>query len=440
VLAVVVSRADRASEHVGEQLLSLADWTEHEDERRPDAEGGGTYHRTDGVELRTFDALHLDLERPATAFDDPDLLVFASRHSGDTGALLTGHHTGNFGPAEFGGRPNALATAAPNALARLLEAFEDHAPAVYAVGMECTHHGPSEVSVPSLFVELGSGEAQWTDPAGAEAVARAILDLRGVAPTRERQLAGFGGGHYVPRFERVVRETDWAVGHVAADWALSAMGDPADHRSVLRQAVERSGAVAALVEGDHPDLVAVLEDLGVRVVSETWVRETSGVPLDLVERAESALDPVEAGLRFGQRARETDGFAVVTLPADLLAEANGIDRDRVRVAVDERAVAYETAEGGTRVAGRVALDDAGDRAALVDALVTVLRERYDEVERREGTVVARRGTFDPAKARERGVPEGPAFGRLAEGDPVEVDGETVTPDEVTTEETYQFEI
>jgi len=143
VIAIVESRADRASEHICRQLRERADWTELTDNDLPAADGGGTYYRTDGGELRSFDELHIDLERPADAFDcDPDLLVFALPASGDTGALLTGHFTGNFGPAEFGGESDALAEAAPNALNRLLEAFHEYAPERYDVGMECTHHAP----------------------------------------------------------------------------------------------------------------------------------------------------------------------------------------------------------------------------------------------------------------------------------------------------------
>lgn len=439
MLAVVVSRADSASEHVGEQLLDAADWQEHRDPDRPDAAGGGTYHRTDGVELRTFDDLHLHVRDAAAAFDDPHLLFFASRHSGETGPLLTAHATGNVGQAEFGGADGELARAAPNALAAVLAAFDDHAPDGYAVGMECTHHGPSAVGCPSLFVELGSGEAEWADPAGAAAVARTILDCRDVAPDREKQLVGFGGGHYVPRFERVVRETDWAVGHVAADWSLDDLGDP-PATDVVRQAFERSAAAHALVDGDHPALRPVIDDLGYRVVSETWVRATDGVPLATVEALEAALRPVDEGLRFGAAATSGEtasAFEVVDLPGELVAAAANVDRDAARDAIAERAVAFETEEGGTRPAGRAALADAS-LDDVVRALAAVLRRSYDAVEVRADAVVARETAFDPAAARELGVEPGPAFGRLAEGESVEVDGRVVSPGEVRTARERSF--
>jgi D-aminoacyl-tRNA deacylase len=438
MIGIVVSRADSASEHIAEHLLDLADWEATVDEGRPDADGGGTVHRTDGFELRTFDDLHLHLDDVAAAFDDPEMSLFASRHSGDTGPLLTAHFTGNFGPAEYGGDDDALAAACPNAQAELLSAFDRHAPDGYEVGMECTHHGPSDVGVPSMFVELGSGEDEWADPTGARAVARAILDIEGVEAGRERTVVGFGGGHYVPRFERVVRDTHWAVGHIAGDWSLDAMGHPEEHRAVIDRAFTASGASLALVEGEHPRLVETIADLGYRVVSETWLREVDGRDLDRVGELENAIMSVDGGLRFGARFDAAD-WTVRDLPSELLATAQGIDREATYAAVESHAVALETENTGSRVGGRVALAPGGFDA-LVEDLRAVLAEKYDTVRREDGVVVAQERAFDPALAHEAGVPEGPKFGKLAGGQPVEVDGRTVEPASVRTERTDRFDL
>ncbi|AFZ72186.1 D-aminoacyl-tRNA deacylase [Natronobacterium gregoryi] len=446
-LAIVESRADNASVHVCDHLRELADWTERTDDERPDADGGGTYYRLDDVELRSFEDFHLELERPVDAFDcDPDLLVFASRHSGETGPLLTGHFTGNFGPAEFGGEDHAVAAAAPNALAELLGAFDEYAPEGYDVGMECTHHGPTDVGCPSLFAELGSDEEQWDDPAGAEAVARAILELRGVEPTRKKQVVGVGGNHYVPRFERVVRETSWAVGHVASKWALEAMGHPDAHHEVLDAAFEESSADIALVDGEWPVLEETLSELGYRLVSETWLREVGERPLAAVDAVESELGAVDDGVRFGEC--EATSVVVLALPAELVDTATGIDSGRVRDIVASHAVAFATENSGSRVGARIAVPESdldGDtrpapKAAIVDELATLLEEKYDAVEVGEDAVVAERTGFDPALAKEAGVPEGPKFGALANGEGVTVDGDSISPETVRRRQTDRFPI
>jgi len=298
------------------------------------------------------------------------------------------------------------------------------------------------VGCPSLFAELGSDEQQWDDPAGAEAVARAILDLRGVDPHRERSLLGVGGGHYVHRFERLVEETDWAVGHVASDWALADVGDLHDHPDVFREAFAQSGATRALLDGDADtdEIRAFVAELGFEVVSETWCRETSGVPLSLVDRVEREFGPVDEGTRFGALAGDTDGFVEATLPEALLAECVGIDRDRARAAVAQRSVAFATEESGTVPTGAVLLASEGDREAILAELVPMLETRYDEVERNGGTVSVRTREFDAEKAATLGVGEGPAFGRLASGQAVEVGGREIDPDAVTSVREEHFEL
>jgi D-aminoacyl-tRNA deacylase len=461
MLAVVVSRPDEASVAIGEALRELADWDSRTDESRPDEKGGGRVYRTDGVELRTFGTRHLDLVGPAVAFDDADLLVFASKHAGETGPLLTAHHTGNFGPADHGGDDHSLAPACPFAHATVLEALAAHAPPGYDVGMEATHHGPTDVGAPSMFVEVGSGPEQWADPAAAAAVARAILDLRETPPSHPgeatadpagvdsstdgtpRHLVGLGGGHYAPRFERLVRETDWAVGHVAPDWGLDAMGDPSSPtaRGVLRAAFESSNAQYGLVDGDYPAVESTVGDLGYDLVSETWLRETDGVPLELVDRLETEVAGVDEGLRFGDAVSKWAGKqSVLEVPAELLAAANDIDARSVRAAVAERSIAFVTDENGTRVVGPVVALPVVGRDGVVEALLPVLREGYDAVTWDGDVVEARRERFDPERAAELGVSEGPAFGRLASGTSVEVDGRDIDPEAVHTTEIDRFDL
>ncbi len=429
MIGIVISKADPASVLIGDALRSLAAFEPID---------GGV--RTDGAVMREFDSLHIELDGVDSEFPDCDLLVFASRHRGETGPLLSVHPTGNLGPAEYGGTDGSLARTSPNAIAAALGALDRHAPAPYDTGLEGTHHGPSELSTPAIFVELGSGPDQWDDPAGARAVASAILDLRGVEPDTDRAIVGFGGGHYVPRFERIVRETDWAVGHIAVDWALAAMGDPHSNVDVIDELFVQSNASCAVLD-DEPALQSVIESLGYRVVSETWLRETDGVERSLVERLESTVCAIDNGLRLGQRAAAVSNPSSLTefeIPEQLLAELNGIDREQLRTELAAHSVALTTTDNGATAGKLVVTDEAVDRNDLMDLVTKLLQRKYDAVERDDDRLIVHRTAFLPERARELGVPDGPAFGRLANGHAIDLDGETINPDDVRERQTHMF--
>lgn len=427
MIGIVVSRADRASEHIGNGLLDLAEW------ERLDVD----HYRTEGFELRYYDELHLELETVADDFDDPAFLVFVSRHSGETGPLLSAHFTGNLGAAAFGGTDRTLAPACPNAQRQVLHALDEYAPPAYDVSLECTHHGPSDTGAPAMFVELGSNDEQWDDLAGAEAVARAVLDIRDIEPTIDRTFVAFGPGHYVPRPTRIVRETNWTCGHIAADWTLDDLGDPSQHSDVIDQVFTQSSAEFALIEGDRPALAETIETLGYRVVGETWLRETDTVPLDLVERLESDLSPVGDGLRFGNHADAGIGYTIVDLSDELLSDANGVDMNTITDAARTTSVAYETVENGNRVSGKAAFPSEARYDEFIEAVCEVLEQKYVRVERGEEIVVHEQA-FDPEKAAALGVPEGPKFGALAAGESVEVDDRTIRPSDVTVGRTRRY--
>ncbi|MFB6254725.1 MAG: D-aminoacyl-tRNA deacylase, partial [Halobacteriaceae archaeon] len=285
MIGIVVSKEDTASQLIGENLRDLRDWDTYTDESLQSGHGDEVY-QCDGFEMRIFDDLHLSLSDVSSLFNSPDLIIFASRHAGDTGPLLTTHFTGNFGSADYGGDPTELAIAAPYAQRRIYHALRKNAPPAYDVGIECTHHGPTNVGSPSLFVEIGSDAEQWQDTSAAKAVAQSILAVEGINVQSNKQIVWFGGGHYASRPEKIIKETDWSVGHIAADWSLTSLGSPQDHTDVIQQVFEKSDATKAVIEGDHTSLSEVISQLGYQVTSETWIRETDGVALSLVAQLE----------------------------------------------------------------------------------------------------------------------------------------------------------
>ena len=421
MIAVVVSREDTASLTIRDALLEEADWDEH-------GPSSGEWQREwtrDGFVIVVKDGLHLyydGIDADLRSEFPVELVVFVSRHSGETGRLLTAHHTGNFGEAEYGGEDGSLATPAPSATRHLLRRFAENAPEDFDACMEATHHGPSELETPSLFAEIGSGEDEWEREDAAHAVAEAVLSLPDSEEPRTT-VVGVGGGHYAPRFTRIVLETDAAVGHIAADYALDELDG-----TLLREAYESSDADALLFDG-----VAVEsppeETEGYRVVTEKYLRQRAGVP---EKTADAVFDALGEDAYLTERAAEGTED-VVDFDARLVREARTVDRETTDDALDAHALGY-TEEGGHVESVAVAPDE---RRALADSLADVLRDKYD-VRVEDEKVVLERDVFDAEKARGLGVEEGPEFGRLSAGETVEVDGRTVEPNDVHTSERNEF--
>jgi len=148
-----------------------------------------------------------------------DAIVFASRHRSESGEpTLTVHVSGNLtSEASFGGKPNRLALADSHlvkaALRGLKSAQERLGLDQYVVSLEATHHGPTELQIPSLFVEIGSSERQWGDLTAAEAVAEAIYTCA-TSPASGEPSVGFGGGHYSMKHTEANLGEEFAVGHI----------------------------------------------------------------------------------------------------------------------------------------------------------------------------------------------------------------------------------
>ncbi|MCG7854406.1 MAG: D-tyrosyl-tRNA(Tyr) deacylase, partial [Methanoregulaceae archaeon] len=172
---------------------------------------------------------------------DADLILFLSRHSSiNPIPVLTVHVTGNTGPAELGGMPSSLASAAPEWMHVILCHLSSHAPAGYRVSYEVTHHGPTELETPSLFVEIGSTEKEWHDPLAGEAVAQSVLSAK---PGVTINLLGIGGTHYARRETEIALGTRAAFGHIVHTRETGRID-----RKMLLMLVEKSRADAIYID------------------------------------------------------------------------------------------------------------------------------------------------------------------------------------------------
>jgi D-aminoacyl-tRNA deacylase len=171
----------------------------------------------------------------------PQAYIFLSRHSAESGiASLTGHTTGNFSAeTKFGGGGKELARSDPSLLKNYLITLWKHREEVkeYEITMEATHHGPTSLQKPVLFVEMGSSQKHWGDKKAASVVGRALMESLREKAIWSKAAIGFGGTHYPEKFTRLLIDGDVALAFVAPKYALEYI----DERMV-GQMIQRSTA------------------------------------------------------------------------------------------------------------------------------------------------------------------------------------------------------
>ncbi|MHB1908070.1 MAG: D-aminoacyl-tRNA deacylase [Nitrososphaerales archaeon] len=157
-------------------------------------------------------------------FEREKTYVFISRHAAESKIpSLTGHFTGNFGDDTFGGKPRQIARYCPNILKNYLkelDSFRKEIPQEYKITLEATHHGPTELVNPSMFVELGSTPERWEDRRAASFVASALIRSLLNEKVYSKCAIGVGGTHYSEKFNDLELETEIALGSIVPKYAL----------------------------------------------------------------------------------------------------------------------------------------------------------------------------------------------------------------------------
>ncbi|HUK28775.1 MAG TPA: D-aminoacyl-tRNA deacylase [Candidatus Acidoferrales bacterium] len=206
---IVASRKDTAAQNIARHILTT--------KKLQALDSGGALFRDGEVYLKQVETDGIYTDKLDVDFV-PDAAIFVSRHRSESNEpALTVHWTGNVtGRADFGGKPKSLSPTDPPRLRSALLAL-DHAREIrnlnYAVTLEATHHGPTELGVPTLFVELGSTEKEWNDRDAAAAAAEAAWEAA-TKPVTGKLAVGFGGGHYCNKQGNAIRNGGYAISHI----------------------------------------------------------------------------------------------------------------------------------------------------------------------------------------------------------------------------------
>lgn len=188
------------------------------------------------------DSIHLDF-LDEVAPSEVEAYIVLSRHSGGKPSL-TAHYPGNPGPeAPYGGRPRELAHTWPRLLVALIREYRRVAGEAgllqeFSLSLEATHHGPTSLKKPIVFIEIGSGEREWGRSDAHRALAETVLRVleRGWLSEPCASVAmGVGDTHYPASHTRAVLEEGVCYSHIFSRHVLNSLTE-----EVLAQAVDKS--------------------------------------------------------------------------------------------------------------------------------------------------------------------------------------------------------
>jgi D-aminoacyl-tRNA deacylase len=159
---------------------------------------------------------------------DYDGFVFLSKHAAESGVLaLTCHSTGNFSEAKFGGNDRQVAIPKPDLQKVYLQTLKKNQSQFldFQITIEATHHGPTALKKPSIFIEIGTTEKQWTDESLCNSVAALVHQVMS-QPIKEHPVAiCFGGTHYPSKFTDELLDGKFALGTVIPKHALGQLDE-----------------------------------------------------------------------------------------------------------------------------------------------------------------------------------------------------------------------
>jgi D-aminoacyl-tRNA deacylase len=416
-IALVHSRQDPGGRTIREHIDRLLSASRIG--RFPLEEHDLSFHQTEG---RLIEQDRLDRALSA------DLIIFLSRHASvDPTPVLTTHVTGNIGNADLGGEPGAVAVAAPDWMHAVLCGLSRHAPKGYRVSYEVTHHGPSELCTPSLFVEIGSTEKEWRDGRAGDAVARSVL---GASPENVIAVLGIGGTHYARRETEIALRSRAAFGHIVHSRDTGLVG-----QAMLACLMEKSRAEAVYIDkkalnaGEAARLAEIIDSGGFLRLTETGLLQMKHLSLETwlaIRDMARITDPHAEIISIGP-ARE--GVPrLIKLPPDLVREAFRADAAGLKEGLLQLPiVALSSRETPVMPLFITTEEDpSGVLNDLISLCVTLI-SRGENTAIEGDLLIIRKSRFDPSAARKLGVPEGPLFGELMKGRAITVNGREITP-------------
>lgn len=449
-VAIICSEVDDASKNIARHLLQRVPWT-----RGSEVPAEWTYGN---FQLVMVEGKLIDQEALDQSLST-DLLLFASRHQSQTqkGPVFSAHFTGDVSGSTQMGSNGVLARAAPRALKLIVEALTNLSNVKVLV--EATHHGPSAIETPSLFVEIGSTKTEWNNEALGDIVAQALLGLESRSldipcPTA----VGFGGPHYAARHADVLLRSDICFGHIFAAYQLECLT-----REIIGEAFEKSQAQFAYFDrkhmgGDRTRIESAVHSLGFEVLRLADIqgrRDLSWKPYLQIKRvlrahgllAETETINVSASLRDALNSQTPPEDRIELTPLALnpsiVKRAQAVDEEALLKQFEIEKILYLERKDGTISAILVPPERDAQKIQdeMLNECVEILKKRYQiEYSQQKSKLYISERKFNPRLARSLGVTEEPLYAKLAGGESITIGSRIIKPEDVFTKVRKAFNV
>ena len=248
---LVASKQDPASNVMAEYLINQVgfskynrNYAQNSIRLNSDEDDFSEYRYGNNITLHlSHNSSLLYLEELDENYPDSEAFIFLSRHSSESGIpTLTCHFTGNFSASNpYGGNPKELGICFPSLQKEYIKEINMVRSQVpdYEITIEATHHGPTSLKKPTLFIEIGSTAKQWVDKHAASIVCDSLISLL----TRKKNNntncksvgIALGGTHYPTKFNQLLLESDFGLAAVAAKHNLTTIDE-----SMMQQMISKS--------------------------------------------------------------------------------------------------------------------------------------------------------------------------------------------------------
>ena len=247
---LVASKEDPASNVMAEHLINQVGFSKNNKNYAPnssslnrDEDDFAEYRYGNNITLHiSHRSSLLYLDKLDEKYPDSEAFIFLSRHSSESGIpTLTCHFTGNFSASNpYGGNPRELGICFPSLQKEYIKELNGVRSSVpdYKIIIEATHHGPTSLKKPSLFIEIGSTPKQWADMHAASLVCDSVISMISRINTNTYCKSvgiALGGTHYPSKFNQLLLESDFGLAAVAAKHNLTSIDE-----SMMEQMISKS--------------------------------------------------------------------------------------------------------------------------------------------------------------------------------------------------------